>query len=134
MSNTAVVITGTVPPTPLGGDVASTWDGLLAGRSGIRTIEADWVDKYDLPVKIGAQLAADPLERLPRVQSRRLDRCEQVAVIAARQAWADAGFTEPTDDHQDVEPERLGVTIGTGVGGAVTLTSQKAFFRGEGST
>jgi 3-oxoacyl-[acyl-carrier-protein] synthase II len=124
MSNIDVVITGMGATTPLGGDVASTWDGLLAGKSGIRTIEADWVDKYDLPVKIGAQLAEDPLERLPRVQARRLDRCEQVAVIAARQAWADAGFTEPTDDHQDVEPERLGVTIGTGVGGPVTLISQ----------
>ena len=111
MSNIDVVITGMGATTPLGGDVASTWDGLLAGKSGIRTIEADWVDKYDLPVKIGAQLAEDPLERLPRVQARRLDRCEQVAVIAARQAWADAGFTEPTDDHQDVEPERLAISL-----------------------
>jgi len=132
MSNTDVVITGMGATTPLGGDVASTWDGLLAGKSGIRTIEADWVDKYDLPVKIGAQLAEDPLERLPRVQARRLDRCEQVAVIAARQAWADAGFTEPTDDHQDVEPERLGVTIGTGVGGPVTLISQFDVLREHG--
>ena len=132
MSNTDVVITGMGATTPLGGDVASTWDGLLAGKSGIRTIEADWVDKYDLPVKIGAQLAEDPLERLPRVQARRLDRCEQVAIIAARQAWADAGFTEPTDDHQDVEPERLGVTIGTGVGGPVTLISQFDVLREHG--
>jgi 3-oxoacyl-[acyl-carrier-protein] synthase II len=132
MSNIDVVITGMGATTPLGGDVASTWDGLLAGRSGIRTIEADWVDKYDLPVKIGAQLAEDPLERLPRVQARRLDRCEQVAIIAARQAWADAGFTEPTDDHQDVEPERLGVTIGTGVGGPVTLISQNDLLREQG--
>ena len=132
MSNTDFVITGMGATTPLGGDVASTWDGLLAGKSGIRTIEADWVDKYDLPVKIGAQLAEDPLERLPRVQARRLDRCEQVAVIAARQAWADAGFTEPTDDHQDVEPERLGVTIGTGVGGPVTLISQFDVLREHG--
>jgi 3-oxoacyl-[acyl-carrier-protein] synthase II len=132
MSNIDVVITGMGATTPLGGDVASTWDGLLAGRSGIRTIEADWVDKYDLPVKIGAQLAEDPLERLPRVQARRLDRCEQVAIIAARQAWADAGFTETTDDHQDVEPERLGVTIGTGVGGPVTLISQNDLLREQG--
>jgi 3-oxoacyl-[acyl-carrier-protein] synthase II len=132
MSNIDVVITGMGATTPLGGDVASTWDGLLAGKSGIRTIEADWVDKYDLPVKIGAQLAEDPLERLPRVQARRLDRCEQVAVIAARQAWADAGFTEPTDDHQDVEPERLGVTIGTGVGGPVTLINQNDVLREHG--
>lgn len=124
MSNIDVVITGLGATTPLGGDVASTWDGLLAGRSGIRRIEADWVEKFDLPVKIGATLAEEPTERLPRVQARRLDRCEQIALIAARQAWADAGFTEPTDEHSDVEPERLGVSIGTGIGGPLTLLAQ----------
>ncbi|TVT30081.1 beta-ketoacyl-[acyl-carrier-protein] synthase family protein [Amycolatopsis rhizosphaerae] len=124
MGNIDVVITGLGATTPLGGDVASTWDGLLAGRSGIRRIEADWVERFDLPVKIGATLAEDPTEKLPRVQARRLDRCEQVALIAARQAWADAGFSEPTDEHSDVEPERLGVSIGTGIGGPVTLLNQ----------
>ncbi|WP_020671382.1 beta-ketoacyl-[acyl-carrier-protein] synthase family protein [Amycolatopsis nigrescens] len=132
MRNIDVVITGLGATTPLGGDVASTWDGLLAGASGIRTLEAEWADKFDLPVKIGAQLAEEPTERLPRVQARRLDRCEQVAIIAARQAWADAGFTEPTDDHQDVEPERLGVTIGTGVGGPVTLINQNELLKEHG--
>ncbi|MTD52843.1 beta-ketoacyl-[acyl-carrier-protein] synthase family protein [Amycolatopsis pithecellobii] len=124
MSNIDVVITGLGATTPLGGDVASTWDGLLAGRSGIRRIEADWVEKFDLPVKIGATLAEEPTEKLPRVQARRLDRCEQIAIIAARQAWADAGFTAPTDEHSDVEPERLGVSIGTGIGGPLTLLAQ----------
>jgi 3-oxoacyl-[acyl-carrier-protein] synthase II len=124
MSNIDVVITGLGATTPLGGDVASTWDGLLAGRSGIRRIEADWVEKFDLPVKIGATLAEEPIEKIPRVQARRLDRCEQIALIAARQAWADAGFAEPTDEHTDVEPERLGVSIGTGIGGPLTLLSQ----------
>jgi 3-oxoacyl-[acyl-carrier-protein] synthase II len=132
MSNIDVVVTGLGATTPLGGDVASTWDGLLAGKSGIRPIEADWVEKYDLPVKIGASLAEEPTERIPRVQARRLDRCEQVAIIAARQAWADAGFTEPTDEHQDVDPERLGVTIGTGVGGPVTLLTQNDLLREQG--
>ncbi|WP_199430247.1 beta-ketoacyl-[acyl-carrier-protein] synthase family protein [Qaidamihabitans albus] len=124
MSKIDVVVTGLGATTPLGGDVASTWDGLLAGRSGVRTIEADWVERFDLPVKIGAALAEEPTERIPRVQARRLDRCEQVALIAARQAWADAGFTEPTDEHTDVVPERLGVSIGTGIGGPVTLLNQ----------
>ncbi|PXY27202.1 beta-ketoacyl-[acyl-carrier-protein] synthase family protein [Prauserella muralis] len=124
MSNIDVVITGLGATTPLGGDVASTWDGLLAGRSGVRAIEADWVEKFDLPVKIGASLAEEPTERIPRVQARRLDRCEQVALIAARQAWADAGFAEQTEDHTDVEPERLGVSIGSGIGGPVTLLTQ----------
>jgi 3-oxoacyl-[acyl-carrier-protein] synthase II len=58
------------------------------------------------------------------VEARRLDRCEQIALIAARQAWADAGFAEPTDSHTDVEPERLGVSIGTGIGGPLTLLAQ----------
>ncbi|MEU3271814.1 beta-ketoacyl-[acyl-carrier-protein] synthase family protein [Saccharomonospora sp. NPDC006951] len=124
MSNIDVVITGIGATTPLGGDVASTWDGLLAGRSGVRTIEADWVERFDLPVKIGAALAEEPTEKIPRVQARRLDRCEQVALIASRQAWADAGFAEPTDEHTDVAPERLGVSIGTGIGGPVTLLTQ----------
>ncbi|HET6502427.1 MAG TPA: beta-ketoacyl-[acyl-carrier-protein] synthase family protein [Amycolatopsis sp.] len=124
MSTIDVVITGLGATTPLGPDVASTWDGLLAGRSGIRRIEADWPDKFDLPVKIAANLAEEPTERIPRVQARRLDRCEQIALLAARQAWADAGFAEPTDEHTDVEPERLGVSIGTGIGGPVTLLNQ----------
>jgi 3-oxoacyl-[acyl-carrier-protein] synthase II len=132
MSNIDVVITGLGATTPLGGDVASTWDGLLAGRSGIRRIEADWVERFDLPVKIGATLAEEPTETLPRVQARRLDRCEQIALIAARQAWADAGFTMPTDEHSDVEPERLGVSIGTGVGGPVTLLTQNDLLREDG--
>ncbi|HVW41862.1 MAG TPA: beta-ketoacyl-[acyl-carrier-protein] synthase family protein [Amycolatopsis sp.] len=124
MSNIDVVITGLGATTPLGGDVASTWDGLVAGRSGISRIEADWVERFDLPVKIGAALAEEPTEKIPRVQARRLDRCEQIALIAARQAWADAGFAEPTDEHSDVEPERLGVSIGTGIGGPLTLLGQ----------
>lgn len=124
MSTIDVVITGLGASTPLGADTASTWDGLLTGRSGVRTLEADWVDKFDLPVKIGAPLAEEPTEQIPRVQARRLDRCEQVALITARQAWADAGFAEQTDEHTDVDPERLGVAIGTGIGGPVTLLNQ----------
>ncbi|WP_019819233.1 beta-ketoacyl-[acyl-carrier-protein] synthase family protein [Saccharomonospora saliphila] len=124
MSTTDVVITGLGATTPLGPDVGSTWDGLLAGRNGVRAIEADWVDRHDLPVRIGAPLAEEPTERIPRVQARRLDRCEQVALLAAREAWADAGFTEPTDEHTDVDPERLGISIGTGIGGPSTLLNQ----------
>ncbi|WP_037362723.1 beta-ketoacyl-[acyl-carrier-protein] synthase family protein [Amycolatopsis orientalis] len=132
MSNIDVVITGMGATTPLGGDVASTWDGLLAGRSGVRTIEADWAAELDLPVRIAAQLAVEPTDILPRVQARRLDRCEQVALVAARQAWADAGFAEQTDEHTDVEPERLGVSIGTGIGGPVTLLTQNDLLHQQG--
>lgn len=126
MSNNDVVITGMGATTPLGGDVESTWDGLLSGASGVRPIKADWSERFGLPVSIGASLAQEPTEVLPRVQARRMDRCEQVALIAARQAWADAGFVEPGDDESElpVDPQRLGVSIGTGIGGPVTLLDQ----------
>jgi 3-oxoacyl-[acyl-carrier-protein] synthase II len=78
-------------------------------------------------VKIGAPLAVDPTEVLPRVEARRLDRCEQVAVVAARQAWSDAGFGD-----DDVDPERLGVVIGTGIGGAMTLLDQDDLIEASG--
>ena len=89
MSSTGqgVVVTGMGATTPLGGDVATTWDGLLAGRSAASKIEQDWVDTYELPVKIASQLAVDPAEILKRVEARRLDRSEQTAIIAAREAW-----------------------------------------------
>ena len=119
MSSVDVVVTGVGATTPLGGDVASTWDGLLAGRSGVSTLDADWVHKYELPVQIAAQLKVDPTEILPRVEARRLDRSEQVAMVASRQAYADAGL-----DENAVDPERLAVIIGTGIGGALTLLAQ----------
>ncbi|MQA12133.1 MAG: beta-ketoacyl-ACP synthase II [Pseudonocardiaceae bacterium] len=122
--STDVVITGLGATTPVGGDVSSTWDALLDGRSGVKAIEADWVERFELPVRIAAPLAVDPADVLPRVQARRLDRCEQIALIGARQAWDDAGFDMPTEDGQAVDPDRLGVAIGTGIGGPVTLLDQ----------
>ncbi|MFO7193146.1 MAG: beta-ketoacyl-ACP synthase II [Thermocrispum agreste] len=119
MSTPDVVVTGLGATTPLGGDVDALWDGLLASRSGVRLLEEEWVETYDLPVRIAAPLAVEPTEVLPRVEARRLDRVEQVAMVAARQAWRDAGFGEGED--AGGEPERLGVVIGTGVGGAGTL-------------
>ncbi len=112
-----VVVTGLGATTPLGGDVASTWAGLLEGRSGITTMHQDWVSRFELPVGIAAQLAVEPTEVLTRVEARRLDRCQQVAVVAAREAWAHAGSPE-------VDPERLAVIVGTGIGGANTLLDQ----------
>jgi 3-oxoacyl-[acyl-carrier-protein] synthase II len=132
MTAADVVVTGMGATTPLGGDVASTWDGLLQGRSGISTLDVDWVDKYELPVHIAAQLAVEPSETLPRVQLRRMDRCEQIAIIAARQAWADAGLQLPTDEDEDVDPDRLGVSIGTGIGGPVTLLNQDDVLETQG--
>ena len=103
-----VVVTGLGATTPLGGDVASTWSAMLEGRSGVRRLTEPWVE--DLPVRIAAVAAADPAEVVGRVQARRMDRCEQFALVAAREAWADAGTPE-------VDPERLGVAVTSGIGG-----------------
>ena len=119
MSGIDVVVTGLGATTPLGGDVATTWDGLLAGRSGARTLDYEWVAKYDLPVKFAAPLVVEPTEILPRVEARRLDRCEQVAVVAAQQAWEDAKLGAG-----EVDPDRLAVIVGTGIGGVHTLLNQ----------
>ncbi len=103
-----VVVTGLGATTPLGGDVASTWAAMLQGRSGARRLEELWAE--ELPVRIAAWAAADPAEVVGRVQARRMDRCEQFALAAAREAWADAGAPE-------ADPERIGVAVTSGIGG-----------------
>ena len=121
--NEDVVITGLGATTPLGGDVASTWSAMLAGQSGISAIEEEWA--ADLPVRIAGRLKVEPTEVLDRVQARRMDRCEQVALVAAREAWADA-------DTPDVDPDRLAVVIGTGTGGALTMLGQDDVLEASG--
>ncbi|MEU8178455.1 beta-ketoacyl-ACP synthase II [Microbispora hainanensis] len=118
-----VVVTGLGATTPLGGDVASTWSALLEGRSGIRTLTEDWVDT--VPVKFAGVAAVDPGEVLPRPEARRLDRAEQFALIAARQAWQDAGAPE-------VDGDRLGVVVGSGIGGIGTILSAYDLYREKG--
>ena len=132
MSGSDVVVTGLGATTPLGGDVASTWGGLVDGHSGVRQLTAEWAEQYELPTRIAAELAVDPSEVLPRVQLRRLDRCQQIAIIAARQAWGDAGFEMPTDEHEAVDPDRLGVALGSGIGGPVTLLQQDDLLESSG--
>ncbi|PBC76403.1 3-oxoacyl-[acyl-carrier-protein] synthase II [Streptomyces sp. TLI_235] len=112
---TDVVVTGLGATTPLGGDTPSTWAAMLAGASGVTAIEEEWA--AGLPVRIAGRLAVEPAGLLDRVQARRTDRCEQVALVAAREAWADAGRPE-------VDPERLAVVVGTGTGGALTMLGQ----------
>jgi len=109
--------------SPLGGDVPSTWEALLAGRSGARALPADWAP--DLPVRIAAPAAVDPATVLERVQARRLDRCEQFAIVAAREAWADAGGPE-------VEPARLGVVVSSGIGGVASTLAAYDTLREKG--
>jgi 3-oxoacyl-[acyl-carrier-protein] synthase II len=127
MSGNDVVVTGLGATTPLGGDVATTWDGLLAGRSGVRTLGFEWIERLGIPVTFGAPLAVEPTEILPRVEARRLDRSEQVALVAAQQAWEDAKLG--TDS---VDPDRLAVIVGTGIGGVSTLLNQDALLREHG--
>jgi 3-oxoacyl-[acyl-carrier-protein] synthase II len=119
MSQVRVVVTGIGATTPLGGDAPSTWEALLAGKSGVSRIQADWAD--DLPVKIAAQAAVDPSVMLDRVEARRLDRSAQLAVIAAMEAWQDAGYG--LKEANPVDRQRLGVAIATGIGGLQTVLS-----------
>src|SRR5918994_1534490 len=114
---TDVVVTGLGATTPLGGDVASTWDALLAGRSGVSRITDDWIKDY--PAQLVARLATDPVDQTDGVRPRRLDRSQQVAVIAAEEAWRDSGAADA-----GVPAERVAVVIGTGIGGALTLLGQ----------
>ncbi|MEU5790899.1 beta-ketoacyl-ACP synthase II [Micromonospora purpureochromogenes] len=125
MSRTDVVVTGLGATTPLGGDVASTWDAMLAGRSGVSALTQEWAGQ--LPVRIAAQLAVDPAGLLDRVKLRRLDRSEAIAIIAAQQAWADAGLADSGPD-----PDRLGVSVGSGIGGALTLLAQDDILEASG--
>ncbi|MCZ7436121.1 beta-ketoacyl-ACP synthase II [Micromonospora sp. WMMC241] len=125
MSRPDVVVTGLGATTPLGGDVASTWDAMLAGRSGVSALTQEWAAQ--LPVRIAAQLAVDPSEVLDRVKLRRLDRSQAIALIAAREAWADAGLTDGGAD-----PERLAVSVGSGIGGATTLLAQDDILEASG--
>ncbi|MEV0807127.1 beta-ketoacyl-ACP synthase II [Micromonospora sp. NPDC050200] len=125
MSRIDVVVTGLGATTPLGGDVASTWDAMLAGRSGVSALTPEWAGQ--LPVRIAAQLAVDPAGILDRVKLRRLDRSEAIAIIAAQQAWADAGLADSGPD-----PDRLGVSVGSGIGGALTLLSQDDILEASG--
>ena len=109
-----VVVTGLGATTPLGGDVATSWSALLAGQSGISTLEQEWVQKYELPVTFAGQAKILASEVLTPQEAKRLDPSSQFALISAREAWKDAG--EP-----EVAPERLAVDFATGIGGVWTL-------------
>jgi len=117
MTTVDVVVTGLGATTPLGGDVASTWDAMVAGRSGVGSLTQEWAAQ--LPVRIAAELAVEPSEVLDRVRLRRLDRSEALALIAAQQAWAESGLGD-----NGVDKERLAVSFGSGIGGATTLLNQ----------
>jgi 3-oxoacyl-[acyl-carrier-protein] synthase II len=110
--------------TPLGPDVTSTWRALLAGESRVSILDDEWA--ADLPVKMAGRAYQEPAEVLSGAELRRLDRVQQFAVIAARQAWADCGAP-------DVDPARFAVVIGTGIGGGLTTIAQHDKILAHGS-
>jgi len=126
MSRTEVVVTGIGATTPLGGDAASTWESMLAGRSGVTAIAQEWAER--LPVRIAASMAVDPSTVIDRVKMRRLDRCEAAALIAAQEAWADSGMADA-----GLDSERLAVVVGSGIGGATTLLNQDDILEAQGA-
>jgi 3-oxoacyl-[acyl-carrier-protein] synthase II len=114
MSPTRVVVTGLGTTSPVGGDVPTTWAALLAGQSGVRSLKHDWAEQ--LSTQIAAEVAVDPTDVLERVKARRLDRSGQLALVAALEAWADSGLADA-----EVDGERLGVAMASGIGGVQTL-------------
>jgi 3-oxoacyl-[acyl-carrier-protein] synthase II len=116
MSHTRVLVTGLGATSPVGGDVASTWSALLDGTSGVARLQQDWAAQ--LGAQIAAEVAVEPTEVLDRVKARRMDRSGQFALVAALEAWADAGLADA-----DVDPERLAVAMASGIGGVTTLLS-----------
>lgn len=107
----SVVVTSMVATTSLGVDLDETWEGLVAGKSGIRELTDDFVTKYgELPCRIGGRLLQDPAEEVTRIEARRMAYVERVSHVMSKRLWSQAG--EP-----EVDPERLAVVIGTGQGG-----------------
>ena len=109
-----IVVTGIGATSPLGGTARDSWNALLAGETGVRSLTQDWVAEHELPVTFAAQARVRPEEVLERQEIKRLDPSAQYALISAREAWADAGIT-------GLAPERLGVEYSTGIGGLWTL-------------
>ncbi|MFC5338312.1 beta-ketoacyl-[acyl-carrier-protein] synthase family protein [Leucobacter denitrificans] len=109
-----IVVTGIGASSPLGGTAPESWESLLAGESGVRTLEQEWVAQYELPVTFAGQARVHPSEVLDRPIAKRLDPSSQFALIAAKEAFEDAGTP-------NVHAERLGVDWATGIGGVWSL-------------
>ncbi|NLU82829.1 KasA/KasB family beta-ketoacyl-ACP synthase [Rhodococcus sp. HNM0569] len=109
-----VVVTSLAATTSVAGDVDGTWKGLLAGESGIDTLHDDFVSEFDLPVTIAGHLKVSPDDTLSRVEIRRMSFVERLALVLGREVWSNAGSPE-------VDKDRLGVVIGTGLGGGEAL-------------
>ncbi len=132
---TKVVVTGLGASTPLGGDVSTTWAQALKGVSGVRYLDDAWVEQYELPVKFAAKAAVQPVDsgRLSKVEAKRQDPSAQFALVAAREAWEDAGLgADNAEDAPGLDPERTAVAFGTGIGGVWTLLDSWDTLREKG--
>ncbi len=109
-----VVVTGIAMSTALATDAENTWKKLLNGESGIRKLEDPFVEQYDLPVRIGGHLLEDFEDDLTRVEKRRLSYLQKMSTVLGRRVWENAGSPE-------VDPRRLMVSVGTGLGSAEEL-------------
>jgi len=122
-----VVVTGMGAVTPVGNTVAATWDALLAGRSGIAPITK--FDASSFPVRFAAEVKGfDPTGHMDRKDVKRSDIYTQYAVVAASMAMADAGLS----DTSSMDPDRIGVIVGSGIGGLKSFEEQHDVYRERG--
>ncbi|MFD5278455.1 beta-ketoacyl-[acyl-carrier-protein] synthase family protein [Pseudarthrobacter sp. NPDC058362] len=122
-SQPRAVVTGSGTINPVGSTVPETWAGLISGTSGIAALDEDWAEH--LPVRIAGRVTADLSKRLSTREMKRMDRCGQLALIAAREAWAQAGAPE-------VDPERFAVVIGSAYGGLGSTIEQDRVLAASG--
>jgi beta-ketoacyl ACP synthase len=105
-----VVVTAVEATTSIASDIEGTWKGLLAGESGIHVLEDEFITKWDLPVKIGGHLKDPVDDHMGRLDLRRMSYVQRMAKLLGGRLWEGAGSPE-------VDPDRLAVVIGTGLGG-----------------
>ncbi|MEC3914626.1 KasA/KasB family beta-ketoacyl-ACP synthase [Nocardia sp. CDC160] len=120
-----VVVTAVEMTTSIAPDTEGTWQGLLSGASGISTLTDPEITKLGLPVTIGGKLVADPTAELDRIKKRRMCYVQQMSYVMGKRLWATAGSPE-------VDKDRLGVCIGTGLGGADTIVDANDAMREHG--
>ncbi|BBY60380.1 3-oxoacyl-ACP synthase KasB [Mycolicibacterium sarraceniae] len=120
-----VVVTGFAMTTALASDAEGTWKRLLDGQSGIRLLEDEFVEMYNLPVRIGGHLLEDFDSKLTRVELRRLSYLQRMSTVISRRAWQNAGSPE-------VDSKRLMVALGTGIGSSEELLFAYEAMRAKG--
>ena len=115
-SRPRVVVTGMSAISPLGLTVEEFWQGLLAGRSGISRITQ--FDASNLPCQVAGEIKGfDPKQFIDFKEARRMSRCSQLAIAAAKSGIADAGFANGDGKANFADPERVGIVYGTAIGG-----------------